>query len=70
MTTKKVSSKIRSCTLPELAKIYNVSPRSFRRWLLPHKAVIGNRVGHYFTPLQVKLIIESLGLPENENLED
>jgi phage antirepressor YoqD-like protein len=65
MSTKNVSVQIRSYTLPELAKIYNVSPRGFRRWLLPHKAVIGDRVGHYFTPLQVKLIIESLGLPEN-----
>jgi hypothetical protein len=63
MTTKKNSIQIKAYTLTGLAKVYNISSRSFRRWLLPHKAVIGDRVGNYFTPLQVRLIIESLGLP-------
>lgn len=47
----------------ELAKEYNVSLYTFNKWLEPHQTSIGERVGLYFTVLQVKIIYEKLGVP-------
>jgi hypothetical protein len=34
-----------------------------RNWLAPHQSLIGEKIGHLYTALQVKVIFEKLGLP-------
>lgn len=47
----------------EIARLYDVSPRTWRRWLEPFRNDIGSRKGHFYNPNQVKVIFEKLGVP-------
>ena len=47
----------------ELAEKYNISIRTFNTWLKPFEEKIGAKRGRYYTVNQVKLILESIGLP-------
>lgn len=64
MKTKQITAQMKAFTLTGLAKMYNVSPGTLKRRLLPYREVIGERAGNYFTPRQVALIYKNLGLPE------
>lgn len=63
MNTSVHTYEIRPYNTKELAHIYRVQPRIFRKWLQPHLSCLGERTSRYFTALQVKLIFEKLGLP-------
>lgn len=54
---------IKPYTLKELAAIYGMSRKTMSRWLKPHKEAIGERIGYFFTIVQVKIILEKLGTP-------
>lgn len=62
-TTEKPVPPIRAYTFQQLAKLYDVPERTLRRWLVLLKAEIGPRIGHFYTPRQVKIIFERLGAP-------
>jgi hypothetical protein len=47
----------------ELASIYGISTKTFRRWLEPIKKEVGPLRGHFFTTNQVKVIFEKLCPP-------
>ncbi len=47
----------------QLAALYEVTTRIFRKWIKPFSNEIGERTGIYFTVRQVELIIDKLGLP-------
>ena len=47
----------------EIARLYGIDRKTFRRWLKPYEEAIGERKGNYFTALQVRVIFEKLGLP-------
>lgn len=47
----------------ELATLYDKSPRSFQTWINPFSDEIGPKVGWDYTPAQVKIIVEHIGLP-------
>jgi len=47
----------------ELAALYKVSKRTFCKWIKPFRKAIGERVGQYFTVVQVLIIFESIGWP-------
>ncbi len=49
--------------LKELAILYEVDPKTFRRWIQPFKAEIGERIGHYYSIPQVKIIFKRLDIP-------
>jgi uncharacterized protein YjcR len=49
--------------MKELADIYGVSTKTLRTWILRHQDAIGDRMGKYYTTLQVKIIFERLGEP-------
>jgi uncharacterized protein YjcR len=49
--------------MKELADIYGVSTITLRTWILRHQDAIGDRMGKYYTTLQVKIIFERLGEP-------
>ena len=48
----------------DLARIYGVCDKTFKKWLLPFEKEIGQKHGRYFSIVQVKIIFEKLGLPE------
>lgn len=54
---------IKPQTKQELAASYGVSTRTLTNWLKPHLSSIGKRIGHTYTPKQVKIIYEILGNP-------
>lgn len=47
-----------------LSAYYGVSIKTFRKWLLPFQEQIGKKNGHYYTSLQVKIIVEKIGMPD------
>ncbi|MBL7773625.1 MAG: hypothetical protein JNM95_12235 [Chitinophagaceae bacterium] len=56
-------------TLKEIAIMYGVSDRTLKKWLLPFEEKIGKKVGWYYSVNQVKVIFQSLGLP-NRTIEN
>ena len=50
-------------TLKEIATMYGVSDRKKKKWLIPFDDKIGKKVGWYYSVNQVKIIFQSLGLP-------
>jgi hypothetical protein len=59
-----MDNMIKPCTITELADMYGVSLKTFRKWLQPHEEAIGKRLGRYYTTLQVRIIFDKLGFPE------
>lgn len=55
--------EIRAYSKQELAHLYNIGVKSMSSWLKPFDKCIGKRIGRYYTPKQVKVIFEKLGLP-------
>ena len=62
-TEKKKTIKLKAYSQGELAEIYEVDGRTFKRWLAPFVKDIGDRRGRYYTIWQVKKIFEKLCLP-------
>jgi len=56
--------QIRSYSIGELSKMYNMSVRTMNRWLKPHAVTIGKREGRYYTLKQIEKIFELIGLPK------
>ena len=54
---------VKAYTISELETLYEVSTKTFRTWLKPYAAEIGENQSRYFTTLQVKIIFEKIGLP-------
>jgi uncharacterized protein YjcR len=48
----------------DLARLYNVNKVTFKKWIKPFEAAIGERKGHFYTVKQVLVIINKLGLPD------
>ena len=55
--------EVRPYCLIELCHMYQISPRTFKKWLLPFADEIGKKNGRFYTVLQVSLIFDKLGLP-------
>jgi hypothetical protein len=55
--------EIRPYSSKELAAMYGVSSRTFRRWMLLIDKHAGKRIGNYYIIPQVKIIFEKLGVP-------
>lgn len=58
--------EIRPQTKQDLANAYGVSSRTLNKWLSPFGQHIGKRMGHTYTPKQVRTIYELLGPPSYE----
>ncbi len=54
---------MRPYTNKELAAKYKSSERTFRRWMAELRPELGKRMGHFYTPRQVRIILEKLGSP-------
>jgi transposase len=55
--------EIKAYSKKELAEKYQISVRTLNSWLKPFEEKVGAKRGRYYTVNQVKLILESLGLP-------
>ncbi len=55
--------KPKPSTFKDLANMYNVTPRTFKKWIEPHLRSLGKRNSRYFTVKQVRIIFERLGEP-------
>jgi type I restriction-modification system DNA methylase subunit len=53
----------RAYTVKELAIIYHCSSRTFERWMQRLAMEVGPRYGHFYTPKQVRVIVNNLGRP-------
>jgi hypothetical protein len=47
----------------QLCSMYEVSRKTFLKWVTPFQNEIGERNGHFYTINQVQIIIEKLGIP-------
>ncbi len=63
METINTIDQIRPSSIKELADIYGVCDRTFKKWIKPFDAFIGEKHGRYFSVAQVKVIFEKLGVP-------
>lgn len=55
--------EIKAYSKRELADLYKIGVRSITTWLEPFKKDVGTRHGRYYSPKQVRIIFEKLGLP-------
>lgn len=56
--------ELRGYSLSELARLYKVSDRTFKKWLLPFAAEVGPKQGRFFNVRQLQIILKRLGLPD------
>jgi len=61
-----MSSPIKPYSIAELARMYEISRSTISKWLKPHQAAIGPRIGRFYNVLQVKIIFEKLGAPQED----
>ncbi|NCT73971.1 MAG: hypothetical protein GXC78_05530 [Chitinophagaceae bacterium] len=54
---------IRPSSLKELANMYGMDRKTMSRWLKPHYARIGERIGRYYNVRQMEAIFDALGFP-------
>lgn len=50
----------KAMTLKEFAVRWSVSVKTVKEWLKPFKKEIGPKIGRYYTPHQVKIILSKL----------
>lgn len=55
--------RIRAMSKTELANAYQVSLKTFAKWITPFKEKIGDYLGRAYTPKQIRKIFELLGNP-------
>jgi hypothetical protein len=60
---------LRPYTVKELAALYRISKGTFRKWMEPLQAEIGERIGHFYMIPQVKIILEKFGTPQGMEVQ-
>lgn len=63
MQSENQKFQLRPYTIAELADMYGVSKKTFRKWLEPFQELIGERNGFFYSIIQVKIIFDKLGMP-------
>jgi hypothetical protein len=61
--------EIKPYSVKDLAGIYGVCDKTFKKWLRPFITAIGEKNGRYYSVAQVKIIFEKLGVPCRMNEE-
>lgn len=57
---------VKPYSMKQLYTLYQVSDKTFTRWLKPYRQLVGQRNGNLYTPKQVDIIFSLLGVPEVE----
>lgn len=55
--------RIKPFSVTELGEFYGCSVKIIKTWLVPIEEEIGPRIGHYYTPKQVRIIFTEWGVP-------
>lgn len=63
--TNDTQIKLKAYSITELARIYEVDPRTLKKWIKPFEEQIGEKQGRYYQIPQVKVIFKKLDLPTN-----
>lgn len=63
MGTLNLIDEIRPYSTKDLSGIYGVCDKTFKKWLKPFVALVGEKNGRYYTVAQVKVIFDKLGVP-------
>ncbi len=63
MKKKPNTIEIKPYNIKELCSIYGVAYRTMVQWIDAHQVAVGEKVGRYYTALQVEIIFDKLGLP-------
>ena len=58
-----VKIKLRPYTVLDLAKMYEVSDKTMKKWIKPFESKVGEKNGYFYSIAQVKMIFEKLGAP-------
>jgi hypothetical protein len=56
--------QLKAYSTKEVAEFYGICERTMKTWLIPYQNEIGPRMGRFYTPKQVKIIFEKLGIPQ------
>jgi len=59
-----IHAPLRPYTTKQLAALYEINTNTLRRWLQRHRHVIGPRLGHLFSIVQVEIIFNLFGWPQ------
>jgi transposase len=59
--------ELKAYSKKELAEKYQVSVKTFDKWLKPFTEKIGEKRGRFYTVNQVKTMLEVLGVPGTVN---
>ena len=60
---------IKAYKCAQLCQMYEVSKKTFIKWIKPFEDAIGPRYGHYFTIAQVRIIFDKLGFPGKNEMD-
>lgn len=60
----RVRIELRPYTPKELCKLYRVSRKTFLKWIKPIQPKLGERIGHFYSIPQVRIIFGHLELPD------
>ena len=63
MGTISLINEIKPYSTKDLARIYGVCVKTFKKWTKPFELLIGAKNGRYYTVAQVKIIFEKIGVP-------
>ena len=55
--------QLKAYSKKEVAELYEISTKSLKTWLTPFENEIGPRVGRFYSPKQMSIIFEKLGIP-------
>jgi hypothetical protein len=58
--------RLKPYSITELAELYECSLKTLKTWLRYFEKELGPRMGHYYTPKQIKIIFEELGVPREK----
>jgi len=61
------NAKTRRYSIKELAELYEVDPKTLRKWLKPLQDDLGKRIGRYYNVYQVGIIFLALGKPYHKH---
>src|SRR6266704_2373533 len=61
--------EIKAYPLTQLAKLYLADRKTMIKWIKPFEHLIGEKIGAYYRPDQVRIIFDHLGLPLEEKIK-
>jgi len=59
----KQTIRVKPFSVTELAEFYGCSVKTIKTWLAPIEKDVGRRMGHYYTPKQIRIIFAEWGVP-------